>query len=423
MQEVTRIKGGYIGAVNALLLDLKRSRWVSPYELHWALRSESRIVMIHGGVEVKECGKYNDYYGYLTSFEDGNEGRHCEQFSITPESSLELVVVVDVVARAYLSNAELQKENFSKDGIADALKFIEIESNLSMPIRANLDGRRVEFGFCNIVPIQVASDVVIWSSKNSPEKNAAIRAEFKETYGDLEQIRPKVLAEAKRLYGDKLLANGSVVKMIDEPDMLGVIVPVGDTKMLLLENGKVQAYNLDVQAKVIGFAHPFSDPARTMERVNEVLSDGRSAILSEWEPGKINVTIYGEKDPASEPECGACLLGELGDLSGISLDSRDIIASGECSIDEFGALAVGPDVESVDVDKIAFVVVERMSAFNARKVVFRNEQWVDVIKSGSIADMMAEVILSNWLPLQYVRTLPSWKFGNAPMEHFWWRKK
>ncbi len=62
----------------------------------WLRESESRIVISHGGVMIREGSTYTDYYGYLTSIESAiNDAQDlCRRYDVSKSSSM--LITIDV---------------------------------------------------------------------------------------------------------------------------------------------------------------------------------------------------------------------------------------------------------------------------------------------------------------------------------------
>lgn len=144
--------------------------------IHWLIDSESQVLFMHGGKELKKGACYNDYYGYLSSAENAviEVADTAESYAITNESSLELVIIAKVFECPMLVTEETIRDN----------KLYAFEDNPRFFARTPDSWRfasNEEGVFHSLEKLEVGSDIV-WSSKNTQEENDALLASFRMTY-------------------------------------------------------------------------------------------------------------------------------------------------------------------------------------------------------------------------------------------------
>jgi hypothetical protein len=150
-------------------------------EVLWVREAGTKLIFIHGGVELKTSSGYADCgYGFLSSLRSvlDDASRNLRRYSVTPDSTLELQVLVSITDKPVLidNSAEardwnarskrIQYQSLPTDWlIYDAEKFAARDAAKTWSERCQIEVHRLE-----AVPV---SETVIWSSKNTPEDNAA----------------------------------------------------------------------------------------------------------------------------------------------------------------------------------------------------------------------------------------------------------
>lgn len=152
----------------------RRAEFTKP--ILWIQESETQLQYLHGGKVLQTGDINNDWYGYLTSLNDLRPGAHANDFGINTESSLELVLMTVVKQSPATETPETIAENLKRPANYKAVY-------LNVP-----DTWRKEGGENALFPgeklflrleSRVLGQGVTWSSKNTPEQNVALAAEFK----------------------------------------------------------------------------------------------------------------------------------------------------------------------------------------------------------------------------------------------------
>ncbi|MBC8741844.1 hypothetical protein F6X40_35440 [Paraburkholderia sp. UCT31] len=151
----------------------ERRRMTFEKDIVWIQESETKRLFRHGGEVLKEGSTTTDYYGYLTSFRDENESseRSMQFYGITPESSLELVLMTTIRLSPATETAETLEHNRKKLPDYKA-QYADVPNDWRQEVVA--DGETL---WPYLQPIKLAQEVV-WSSKNTPEQNEALEQEF-----------------------------------------------------------------------------------------------------------------------------------------------------------------------------------------------------------------------------------------------------
>lgn len=152
-------------------------------EIVWLQESESEMQFLHGGNLIKEGSLTNDFYGYLTSCDDNSPSPELEatRYGITRDSSLDLVVKTTVFIRPAMELKEMAEHNRDlPDG--RMRKYAEVPNGWRIESMDD-DGDRV---WSALERVNLGS-AVVWSSKNTDEKNAGIKAAFKAKWAIIEQ--------------------------------------------------------------------------------------------------------------------------------------------------------------------------------------------------------------------------------------------
>lgn len=140
--------------------------------INWLQESESRIQYLHGGKLLKECSTYNDYYGYLTSIDPEPAIELCNHYGITPESTLELVILTTVFQKPATETPDTIERNRSQPA---NYKTIHAYVPDSWRKESEEDGHKI----FPILGNRTLHEGVVWSSKNTPEQNEKLITEFK----------------------------------------------------------------------------------------------------------------------------------------------------------------------------------------------------------------------------------------------------
>ena len=136
-------------------------------EIVWIQESESQLLYKHGEKVIKEGSTDSDYYGYLTSptIDRPTPAEQAKYYSITTESSLELVVMTTVLMRPAIENSEDAAVNKNNTLNNYKVQLSEVPSNWMKADCSNLES------------ITLAAEVT-WSSKNTAQQNSELLAEF-----------------------------------------------------------------------------------------------------------------------------------------------------------------------------------------------------------------------------------------------------
>lgn len=150
-------------------------------DILWLLESESVVQFMHGGELLMEGSRSNDHYGLLTSTDTTEGGLRVdevvEQFSITRDSSLSVVVVTRVFERPVIETEETLRHNATRPATRKA-QYEEVPDEWRQ--ERTIEGEQ-EPRWSRLQPIELASDVV-WSSKNDEESNVKLRDAFIEMW-------------------------------------------------------------------------------------------------------------------------------------------------------------------------------------------------------------------------------------------------
>lgn len=143
-------------------------------DIVWLQKSETVMQFKHGGEVLVEGSKYEDFYGYLSSTNEHNPAKSAEEYSITANSTLEVVLVTTVFKQPATETQETRLHNVSKPSNRKAMYAylpndwrVEIDSDHTPGGKAYPPLNRVVLG-----------SGVTWTSKNTPEQNEALAAEF-----------------------------------------------------------------------------------------------------------------------------------------------------------------------------------------------------------------------------------------------------
>lgn len=155
-----------------------RVRFAHVKPILWIQESTSQLLFKHGDMVLQEGATYNDWYGYLKSLRNHGGDRLCEHYSITPDSSLELVLMTTVMQSPATETAETIRENKAKP-----TNYKPTFLYVPQAWRKEIDdpdepGKKL---YRMLEPRILALEIT-WSSKNTPEQNAALAAEFIEKW-------------------------------------------------------------------------------------------------------------------------------------------------------------------------------------------------------------------------------------------------
>lgn len=136
-------------------------------EVEWLLDSETQVEFHHGGKVLKNGACYNDFYGFLTCMDEDNGEDAANDYSITPESSLEVKMITTVsvipVIRVDGDDVVMKKQRFT-----------QVESGLWHCVK---DG----FKPCLLERVEL-NKVCSWSSKGLNTELQQARSELKEFF-------------------------------------------------------------------------------------------------------------------------------------------------------------------------------------------------------------------------------------------------
>lgn len=142
----------------------------------WIQESEALIQFKHGGHVLKEGDTHNDFYGYLTSIEHQNPAGMAKAYSVTQDSSLEIVILAKVFKRPAIETTETIKNNASRFDPRYKCMYAYVPDGW----RREAESEHTPDGKC--YPMLGCVELgtgIIWTSKNTPEQNAALANEFK----------------------------------------------------------------------------------------------------------------------------------------------------------------------------------------------------------------------------------------------------
>lgn len=408
----SRIRSGYLGKVRSGVIFNNSQRLQADVDIHWVLHSVAEIAMYHEGVLVKSCTTLNDYYGYLKSFEGNESSELCSKYAVTKKSTLEVVTKVSIVAEPYFEDDACRKHNSSiKDG--EAMLLCSFGSDIKAPHRApwrydSKNKEQIDVYWLNFEPIKLLTEKTVWSSKNTTEQNNALFADVIAKYKDLNKWREPILSIASDLYGNKSPINGCVVKVLAEPDLLGVVFTVGNKKMLMLEDGNVLVYELNQAIKPVGIANNFIGECVSSKLIDDVSKRGREAILEDFIPASAIVSIYGRNGPVTDEQSETEINTHSLEQS-IELDSKVLLTKADCVLDYSGNVIFPESLKEIDLNSVSLVVIEGNQSLGGRKVIFNAKQWGLVLEFELIADVVAEMIVLKQSPREYFSWLPNKK--------------
>lgn len=169
----------------------QRKRFEFTEEILWLLTSESQLLVMHGGIVLREYSTYTDHYGYLTSMDRAEEcERLAASFSITPNSSAVLVVKTTVNLDPVIETPENLRENEVRPTGRKA-----VFSNLPNDWRREVLNEEGQQTYPSISRV-IHAEGITWSSKDSAATNVAKAAEFRKRW-DAEIVVCAVRASAE----------------------------------------------------------------------------------------------------------------------------------------------------------------------------------------------------------------------------------
>lgn len=142
----------------------------------WLLQSESMIRFMHGGIVVRKGPTYNDFNGYLCSFNAEGGALHgaaalAETYAATPNSSMSIEVLATAMLFPCVEPNELVAHNRTKPSSYKS-QFAYVPDNWR--IKAIEDGK-ISWPTLQSVVLQ---QEVIWTSKKTSGQNAELVAQF-----------------------------------------------------------------------------------------------------------------------------------------------------------------------------------------------------------------------------------------------------
>tara|TARA_B100000809_G_scaffold266377_1_gene328812 strand:- start:6729 stop:7349 length:621 start_codon:yes stop_codon:yes gene_type:complete len=150
--------------------------------IHWLLQSESTIRLMHGGVELKEGGTFTDFYGYLQSCSIDDLTKLADKFSVTPKSTLVIVMETRVFLKPVVLTANDIKHNKEKNPDYKS-QFTTVPNDFRQKSKQTDAKFEIEFPFIysSLEERDVATEVV-WSTAKSEDENKKCLSLFKERY-------------------------------------------------------------------------------------------------------------------------------------------------------------------------------------------------------------------------------------------------
>jgi hypothetical protein len=165
----------------------RRMEYTKP--IIWIQESESQVQFLHGGEILKEGSTHNDWYGYLTSHRQNNPEKIAAAYSITPESSLELVQVTTVKQIPATETAVTIEQNRTQH-----VNYKPLYADVPDAWRKEVQNEHFpddpkEKLYPRLEP-RVLGTGITWTSKNTPEQNAELAARFIEQWAAKSIMRP-----------------------------------------------------------------------------------------------------------------------------------------------------------------------------------------------------------------------------------------
>lgn len=140
-------------------------------KLVWVAESSTEMEYIHGDKILKKGAFCNDYYGFLTSMDYKEAYDFAESYSITRESSLNLVCRTVIKLTPYLETDEHKAHNTGKRA-GERRHFDQLPNEWLQKLSGEEGYRTMR------EPVVLASEIS-WSSKNTPEENLALAEALK----------------------------------------------------------------------------------------------------------------------------------------------------------------------------------------------------------------------------------------------------
>lgn len=169
--------------VQHVTVGTERRRLEHTQRILWIAESEAQMQFLHGGAELKTGSTFNDFYGFCTSFQrlEDDLAALCQRYSITADSTLELIVLATLFHTPAIETEEDKRENAmraSKYNGRHKRQYTSVPDDWRQMIpnpNFGKDGDTQEFYWPSLKP-RIITSAVAWSSKNTPEENARVAA-------------------------------------------------------------------------------------------------------------------------------------------------------------------------------------------------------------------------------------------------------
>ncbi|WP_227461620.1 class II SORL domain-containing protein [Cupriavidus pauculus] len=150
----------------------------------WVQMSEAQASLYHGDALVRDVGSYNDFYGYLTCISadvsDADMAQAARRFHITRASTLELRLTCTVFLLPVVETEENAEFNRTRLPSQPA-QYSRVPRNWWKELTE--DGKAVT----RVLDRVDLGHGTVWSSKNTPEENAALQAAFRQEWAFTEE--------------------------------------------------------------------------------------------------------------------------------------------------------------------------------------------------------------------------------------------
>lgn len=151
-------------------------------KIHWLLESESTIKLMHSGIEIKQGGVFNDFYGYLESCSIDDLKVLAEKFSVNEKSTLVIIMETRVFLKPSVITANDIKHNKEKNPDYKS-QFTTVPKDFRQKSKqpdAEF-AKESPFVYSWLEERDLATEVV-WSTGKSEEDNKDCLSNFKERY-------------------------------------------------------------------------------------------------------------------------------------------------------------------------------------------------------------------------------------------------
>jgi len=168
--------------VQFLKVGASNQKFEFDHEIVWFHESESSVKFMHGGKLLKQGPTFNDYYGYLGSFSERNINdvmSIAADYGVTQESSLEIQLVVQLCQKPNIESEEDKISNAKVTHPGESRQYSFVPNDWRKAVKDDETGENL---YLNIESV-LAAEAVVWSSRNTPEQNAALANAFRETCG------------------------------------------------------------------------------------------------------------------------------------------------------------------------------------------------------------------------------------------------